>query len=207
MLKLSSGGWNEELIKASFFQVEAELILSLPCSSPFTADSIMWHYEKWGSFSVKSGYNFGCNVWSNPSSSGLNPTVSWWKFLWRMQIPSKVKLFIWHACNNWIPSWYNLLRRKVPINSGFPLYDWRTESTMHALWCCPLLRPLVQEELELFCLVLWRGWYSRNCDMHGVSKLYYEKVFSWARAFHEDYRRANNVPKVTKINNRLNDSV
>ncbi|KAK2646033.1 hypothetical protein Ddye_021228 [Dipteronia dyeriana] len=91
VLKPPTSEWNEELIRASFFPSDADLILSLPCSTPSMADSVMWHYEKLGFFSVKSGYLFRNNVWSNPNYSGLNSAVSWWKFLWRMKIPSKVK--------------------------------------------------------------------------------------------------------------------
>ncbi|KAK3217989.1 hypothetical protein Dsin_011959 [Dipteronia sinensis] len=185
-------------------------------------DSIMWHYEKLGSFSVSSGYKFDCNEGSNPGSSALSGDVSWWKFLWRMKIPLKVKIFVWRACENWIPTRTNLLLRKVPSDSICPCCDQKAETTMHALWCCPLLRPirevcgftkdcwgddnsmfldfmiycrrqLVQEEMDLICQILWRGWYNRNRGVHDAAKMCNKEVVPCARAFQEEYLLANHA--------------
>ncbi|KAK3184006.1 hypothetical protein Dsin_031292 [Dipteronia sinensis] len=57
-------------------------------------------------------------------------------------IPSKIKLFIWRACNNWLPTQMSLVLRKIPVDNRCPLHSRRPESTMHAFWCCPSLKPL-----------------------------------------------------------------
>ncbi|KAK3204477.1 hypothetical protein Dsin_018523 [Dipteronia sinensis] len=64
-LKLSSGEWNEDLIRKSFLSKDASMIL------------------------IKSGYHLAFSSLSNPGTSGLNPVESWWKYLWRMKIPPK----------------------------------------------------------------------------------------------------------------------
>ncbi|KAK2662089.1 hypothetical protein Ddye_000663 [Dipteronia dyeriana] len=88
-LKLSSGIWNEDLICASFWLDEAYLILSLPYSFSPDSDSILCHVDKLGSYKVKSGYDFGCEKHSNPSTSSLSLSESWWKALWNLQVLGK----------------------------------------------------------------------------------------------------------------------
>ncbi|KAH7576723.1 hypothetical protein JRO89_XS01G0136400 [Xanthoceras sorbifolium] len=53
------GSWNSNLIRRSFFAVDADLILSLPTSSLGLDYLIIWHYENNGLYSVKSGYRLG----------------------------------------------------------------------------------------------------------------------------------------------------
>ncbi|KAK3222937.1 hypothetical protein Dsin_009962 [Dipteronia sinensis] len=119
-LKLQDGSWNDVLVRKSFSEEEAEAILSLPSSRMGIHDSFLWHYDKSGTYSVKSGYWFAKNMDSNPSCSGLNPSVSWWKFLWRLCLPIKIKIFIWKACNDWIPTNVNLDVHGVKVDKFCP---------------------------------------------------------------------------------------
>ncbi|TXG46769.1 hypothetical protein EZV62_026063 [Acer yangbiense] len=90
-LLLPDGGWNVALIQESFWPEDANMILSLPRPQMAVPDSLMWHYDKLGPYSVMSGYHFGCNLSSSASSSRFSSSKSWWKFLWHMHIPVKVK--------------------------------------------------------------------------------------------------------------------
>ncbi|KAK3195456.1 hypothetical protein Dsin_026766 [Dipteronia sinensis] len=69
---------------------DAQLILALPQSQSVSLDSFMWHYDKMGTYSVKSGYHLGLSLSSETSFSGLDSEESWWKFLWCIQILAKV---------------------------------------------------------------------------------------------------------------------
>ncbi|KAK2662640.1 hypothetical protein Ddye_001214 [Dipteronia dyeriana] len=130
-----------ELIRASFIEEEADAILSLPLTATSALDSIVWHFDITGEYTVRSGYRVGCNVLDSPTTSGLNGVVSWWKRLWRIDTLLKVKLFVWRACNNWIPTmvclkdlsmedmavllvvmWHNWFRRNRIVH-GMPNID------------------------------------------------------------------------------------
>ncbi|KAK2637437.1 hypothetical protein Ddye_032229 [Dipteronia dyeriana] len=113
------------------------MVLSLSCVNLAVADSLMWHYEKMSSYSVKSDYHLGCKLASLLSSSGLNATESWRKYLWRIKIQAKVKLHIWKACFNRLPTNVNLAKRGLPVETQCSLRDKWPETTMHALWTCP----------------------------------------------------------------------
>ncbi|KAK2634369.1 hypothetical protein Ddye_029161 [Dipteronia dyeriana] len=47
------------------------MILSLPCPSSFVVDSLIWHFDRLGSFFVKFGYHVGCSDWLYHGSSGV----------------------------------------------------------------------------------------------------------------------------------------
>ncbi|KAK3188793.1 hypothetical protein Dsin_028354 [Dipteronia sinensis] len=116
------------------------MILSIPCSIAQVDDTLSWHYDKLGYFSVKSGYHLGCNLLSRPSSLGLSGSESWWKFLWRLTVPSKIKLLIWKACHEWLPTMAVLTKRKMTMDSLCPLCKTRPETILLALWRCPSLK-------------------------------------------------------------------
>ncbi|KAK2634246.1 hypothetical protein Ddye_029038 [Dipteronia dyeriana] len=76
-----SGGWNVPLVRESFLPEDAEAILSMPFGTSQSTDSLIWHYENYGTYSVRSGYKIGCHMAQPDSSSGLNSLESWWKAL------------------------------------------------------------------------------------------------------------------------------
>ncbi|KAL5794819.1 hypothetical protein ACOSP7_003413 [Xanthoceras sorbifolium] len=65
--------------------------------------------------------------------------AAWWSFLWSLSVPAKIKIFIWRACDNWLPVMTNLAARRVPVSHLCPLCCHRPETTVHALLGCPLL--------------------------------------------------------------------
>ncbi|KAH7569535.1 hypothetical protein JRO89_XS06G0180800 [Xanthoceras sorbifolium] len=76
-LKSPSGGWDVDLIKSVFFQVDVDSILSIPPCSTLTNDVLVWHFDLYGRYTVKSGYWVGRSLLNGPSSSGLSNVESW----------------------------------------------------------------------------------------------------------------------------------
>ncbi|KAK2652654.1 hypothetical protein Ddye_012510 [Dipteronia dyeriana] len=64
-----SGGWNLDLLKLNFLDSDIEAILNIPLGSGTRDDTVIWHFEGNGVYSVKSGYWLGCNWDQNPSRS------------------------------------------------------------------------------------------------------------------------------------------
>lgn len=100
-----SGSWHKPLIDATFWGVDRDKILSIPAGSINADDRWVWHYTKDGTFSVKSCYQLMYNSIVS-SSSGLPPSTSSsessfnWKNIWSLNIPPKIRMFIWRACSN-----------------------------------------------------------------------------------------------------------
>ncbi|KAK3205111.1 hypothetical protein Dsin_019157 [Dipteronia sinensis] len=216
-LKLQNGSWNDVLVRQSFSKEDAEAILT---SRMGIHDSLLWHYDKSGTYSVKSGYWFAKNMDSNPSCSGLNPSVSWWKFLWRLCLPTKIKIFIWKACNDWIPTNVNLAVHGVKVEKFCPFCRRKAETSLHALWGCSFLNGIrsgsgigadgkvldsasfldfvlycrdINEihKLEILCVDWWRIWFRTNKWVPSRSLVNVGGILNCAEIFIQDIQIAN----------------
>jgi len=102
-----SGSWDETLVKDTFSEFDAEAILKLRVN-PDMEDRHAWHFDKKGLFSVKSAYKLavqrrenemGRNAASSESLPVGNSGFRWDK-IWGMEVPNKVKMFIWRLVHN-----------------------------------------------------------------------------------------------------------
>ncbi|KAL5570630.1 hypothetical protein UlMin_027205 [Ulmus minor] len=214
-----SGSWDSSLIRESFHEDEAEAILSLPLPRRTTPDTLLWHYDKSGHYTVRSGYWLANKCRSVPSSSTISLN-SWWKQFWHLRVPSKIRVFIWKAFYNWIPSSINLANHGVPTQKRCLICNEADDTTRHALWGCKALDSLKVmcdsfihfklppqcdlkefllsanddlsvENLEFLCILSWRIWFRRNKWIHDRTWLNDESCYSWARLHHADFLEAN----------------
>ncbi|KAK3218417.1 hypothetical protein Dsin_012387 [Dipteronia sinensis] len=115
--------------------------------------------------------------------------------MWTLNIPPKVKIFIWRCYNNVVPSLSNLCVRKVVSAGLCQRCKKGAESVAHAMWWCDkaylvwskialcglrrrfkgldcyeilkgLAEGLKKEDLEAMCMVMWGVWVDRNEDLH-----------------------------------------
>jgi hypothetical protein len=54
-----------------------------------------------------------------------------------LPISNAVKMFLWKACNNILPTKENLLQRRVVSDNLCPICTLSGETTAHILWHCP----------------------------------------------------------------------
>ncbi|KAL5566290.1 hypothetical protein UlMin_029454 [Ulmus minor] len=215
----ASGAWDSNLIRTSFHPDEAEAILSLPLPRQKVPDSLLWHYDKSGHYTIRSGYWLASKNKGVPSSSTTSHTA-WWQRFWRLRIPPKIRVFLWKAFHNWIPSSVNLARHGVPTQARCSNCNETDDTTLHALWGCKILESLKVfcnsfisfkippqcdfkeslltandclslENLEFLCVLLWRIWFKRNKWIHEQTWLDDESCYSWARQHLEDFLDAN----------------
>ncbi|KAI9161304.1 hypothetical protein LWI28_016177 [Acer negundo] len=109
----------------------AEAILSLPLSAQ-ADDVLIWHFGKYGNYLVRSDYKPSKSLLSIevPSDSA---GLGCWKSIWIMNVPPKVKSFIWKVCRNWIPLLFNITSRGISYNGICPVCFKVPETTTHAL--------------------------------------------------------------------------
>ncbi|KAL5816757.1 hypothetical protein ACOSQ3_025135 [Xanthoceras sorbifolium] len=62
--------------------------------------------------------------------------LSCWKDLWRVNLPSKIKLFLWKASKGWLLALQVLHRRHLQVFDCCPCCGLESESIQHALWFC-----------------------------------------------------------------------
>ncbi|KAK3193970.1 hypothetical protein Dsin_025280 [Dipteronia sinensis] len=114
--------------------------MSIPVSNVPRDDSYCWHLTKDGGYTVRSGYKVGISMEEGSSISGSRGMGFRLRKIWELELHSKIKIFIWKACPEWLPTYVNLARRKVPMRAQCHVCFISYESTAHVLWSCSGLK-------------------------------------------------------------------
>ena len=62
------------------------------------------------------------------------------KKIWKLNVPPKVRTFLWQACSNILPTRGNLHRRELQVEPTCGLCCQCIETVEHVLWECSLAR-------------------------------------------------------------------
>jgi hypothetical protein len=60
-----------------------------------------------------------------------------WTSLWSLNALQIVKVFLWKACNNLLPTKENLFKKRVVKDPLCPICGVEVENICHMLWRCP----------------------------------------------------------------------
>ena len=99
--------WRNNIIDHVFNVQEAEIIKSIPLSSTTQPDALIWPFTPFGTYSVKSGYRFLLE--NSVQFQRTRQDVDFWKKVWSLEVPSKIKNFVWRASKDSLPVKKNLL--------------------------------------------------------------------------------------------------
>ena len=186
-----SGWWNINLIDWCFHPPDASLIKSLPLSFIPQPDTLVWNLEKSGSYSIKSDYKSLCEMHNRDMN---HPQVSksqkgFWRCIWKLEVPGKIKQFLWRAYTNSLTTMENLRKHKILEETECSCCAGTVESVAHALWSCNCIKTVwdtnfgwVDRSAEdtnsfldvlqkirakpafvsLFVVTAWAIWYQRN---------------------------------------------
>ena len=142
LIDREKGSWDADLVKSNFVAHEAEVILSIPISTTLPEDSRVWAGTRNGSFTVRSAYEVAFNLIKEGKkqvflgeSSDRSKMKEFWKFIWKLECPNKVKQFFWKACKNILPTNSTLVSRKITRDDRCGLCG-LCETSGHALWGC-----------------------------------------------------------------------
>ncbi|CAL2239591.1 unnamed protein product [Prunus armeniaca] len=136
--------WNRDLILRCFNSAEAQTILSLPLSRWGCDDRLVWHFTTHGGYSVHTGYEFALTLWKSGELGGKvegecsygNDRKKFWKSIWRLQVPPKIRAFVWRSCQNALAVKGNLRRRSVDVDNTCVLCGCEGESQVHIFFRC-----------------------------------------------------------------------
>ena len=101
-------------------------------------DILIWPYTADGDYSVRSTYRMLVDNenQSLPSSFAPNGVGSMWKKIWKVQVPHKIRHFLWCATKDSLPTKQNLVARHIPFGNVCDGCGDHSESVMHVLWLC-----------------------------------------------------------------------
>ena len=182
----------------------------------------LWKGTKSGVFTVHSAYEMleSDRRKSDTGESSNMANLRWlWRKIWKMAIPGKIKHFIWRAYHETLPTYQQLHRRKIRKDAICPVCTLQDETTIHALWQCPLARntwALVQGRvqklpnqggdfsafmlrmfqefpraaLEEWAITLWAIWNAQNCFIHDQVQLSPSVIRTLAQDLDRDYKAA-----------------
>ncbi|CAL1363270.1 unnamed protein product [Linum trigynum] len=112
----SSGSWKVQLLLSLFDATTVQTIRSIPLPIFPVQDRLVWHYEKSGLYTVKSGYKIASEDFIRDLSTipiVFDPQS--WKFLWALPVPPKLRFFMWRLIQGFLPL-KDILRDKKIID-------------------------------------------------------------------------------------------
>ncbi|KAF5468064.1 hypothetical protein F2P56_012246 [Juglans regia] len=128
LLNCQTRWWDVEKVSALF--------------NPKIAEDILRIVKKIGSFNVKSAYNLFRDRSNDKSGecSSFSRHETLWKYVWKMPLPNKIKVFTWRACKEGLSTKLNLKKRRVKTKGSCCFCKKVMEDTSHALFICPDIR-------------------------------------------------------------------
>ncbi|CAL2258639.1 unnamed protein product [Prunus armeniaca] len=160
----SSGQWNVPLLKDIFWDKEVDAILRIPLVSLASHDCLLWHYERNGMYSVMSGYWLGClekDKMCGESSAGADLNSTFWKKIWALKIPNKIKFFLWRCVWDLLPCGQTLFKRKITPTSICHSCHRKVESVLHAIWGCEVAKEVWRNSVWGNVCEVWKVKYFR----------------------------------------------
>lgn len=132
--------WDRELIEATFHREDADAILCILLSNRLTLDVMIWLRSKDGEYTMRSGYQMARRIVKQEKDLGKSSKAAEggqvWATIWKMEVPNKIRVFEWRACQDILPTRQNLFRRKVVNEDCCEQCKKAPESVLHVLWEC-----------------------------------------------------------------------
>lgn len=147
LIDWSTWSWDFELISNTFWEVDVHNILQLSFGSPTTEDKLFWAFSKTGHFTVRSCYHNLLNGKIGMDSPGGSASEdnSRWKWLWKINVPPKVRTFLWRASHEIIPTRAALASRHVGTNPFCDFCNEEIETGAHLFFTCPFFAAIWTE--------------------------------------------------------------
>lgn len=115
--------WNRELVHYLVDEDITARIFSIPISGSSSEDMLVWKHKGLGEYTVKSGYRVLTTAhlqYNTHTSSTIDDYKEFYKALWSLNIPQKVKIHIWRLFNDLLPHFGNLARRTLSVEVACP---------------------------------------------------------------------------------------
>lgn len=150
--------WDDVKIRQTFGSSDVAAILETRIPQITVVDKLAWVPTKDGKFSVKSGYHFWQSTNNNAATHVLQSNG--WQRLWNLNLPHKLKIFLWRFCRNTIPVRELLMGKGVNVPGICPMCITESESMVHVFFQCNFAMQCWQEN-------------RMNWDMHLVESAAY----------------------------------
>lgn len=128
--------WKEDVIDRIFTSEEAMTIKCIPLSRSVKEDMLVWKGDNSGEYYVCSGYRSLLD--QQITNNNLQQQNNFYKNLWSLDIPSKIKISIWRLNNNWVPTLSVLYNPRIATSPVCPRCGLVPKTVLHVLLYCGL---------------------------------------------------------------------
>ena len=145
--------WKNTELERLFMPKDVEAIKQVPLSRRRPSDLLNWTGTKNGIFTIKSAYNLLRMQQSQLTATGSSSSphgTQLWNGIWATHVQPKIKLFVWWACKNILPTQTNLFDKRVISTFSYKWCDEEAETTDHVLWRCEFAQRVWQQSLISF---------------------------------------------------------
>lgn len=136
----SQDEWKEEALNSRFLPYEVDAIRRIPIMGHDVPDRRYLILEKKGTYTVKTGYGaaFQDTVKNDLHSDKVCSSKKdhLWKALWNLELPPKVKIFMWKIGQNIIATEANIVMHHVLGNPRCVICGFFWADTTHSLFFC-----------------------------------------------------------------------
>lgn len=125
--------WDVRKVEEVFNEEDARLILSTCIPQSETLDRNAWTKSADGQYSVKTGYH----MWQE-REVGLTGIIqsSGWGKIWKLEVPHKVKVFLWRFSRNNIPVRNRLRLKGINVPILCTMCERDVEHLLHVFFDC-----------------------------------------------------------------------
>ncbi|XP_062076041.1 uncharacterized protein LOC133780185 [Humulus lupulus] len=102
-------------------------------------DTWAWGREKYGHYTVTSAYRL---LQEGKEDHSMADNSGFWKKLWQLKVPPKVKDFLWRAVSSSLPTKFQLRIKKVEVGACCPWCLIAPETTYHVLVECAFVQEI-----------------------------------------------------------------
>lgn len=141
-------------------------------------DQIVWHYNKSGEYSVRSGYWLATHE-PHYSSRRPNPphgSVHMKQSIWKLFTVPKIKHFIWRILSKALPTINQLNTRGMKLDPQCPRCGQAEETINHVLFTCPLCNNDMEAFKCMYLLILYNHHRWIACEINIGTVLELQKV-------------------------------
>lgn len=128
------GTWDWNMIHNIFWEVDSEEVKRLPIDMTVGGDKLIWNYSKNGEYTVKTEYHLAHANVETTSHGDLCGFSNSLRHMWKLKIPSKIKIHIWRSIFNALPVRHNLMIRGISGDISCPFCSLCPEDIMHVFW-------------------------------------------------------------------------
>ena len=107
LIDQDKAAWKSEVVQQLFLPQEASEILGIPLSERLPPDRIIWACTPSGMFTTSSAYKLiiSCELALSASPSNPKAQRQFWKRIWQLRTPNKIKHFVGRCVTMLYPPW------------------------------------------------------------------------------------------------------